>query len=60
MQSFKRIFLAGLLVATLPMIAACEREGPAERAGKSVDRATERTGEAIQDTGRAIERKANP
>jgi len=59
MQRFKRIFMAGLLVASLPVISACHNEGPAERAGKQVDRATERTGEAIQDTGRAIERKAN-
>ncbi|MFA5531424.1 MAG: hypothetical protein WDA11_12230 [Thiohalomonadaceae bacterium] len=39
------LFAAAILAATL---AACEREGPAERAGESVDEGVERAGEEIE------------
>jgi hypothetical protein len=45
-------------------LAGCSAaEGPAERAGRSVDRAAERTGEALggaaRDTGAALGRAGN-
>ena len=41
-----------LLAAAL--VAACDREGPLERAGESVDRAAERAGDKIE---RATDRR---
>lgn len=64
MPNFLRILmLPALLTITL---AACEREGPAERAGRSLDRA----GESVRDTvdpprgpvermGRSVDRAVN-
>ena len=39
------ILCAGLLFG----LAACEKEGPAEKAGRSVDRAVEKVGKSIED-----------
>lgn len=44
--------IAGLMFAGL---SGCEREGPAERAGKAIDEAVEDAGEALEDAGEAIE-----
>lgn len=46
--------IAGLMVAGL---SGCEREEPAERAGKAIDEAVEDAGEALEDAGEAIEDK---
>lgn len=46
-------FAAALLASTL---AACEREGPAERAGESVDEGVERAGEEMERAGEGMER----
>ena len=51
---FMGVLLAGLFLAGL---SGCEREGPAERAGKAIDEAVEDTGEALEDAGEAIEDK---
>jgi len=34
---------------------ACDREGPAERAGKAIDQAAEDASEAAKDAGKAVE-----
>lgn len=39
------IFCAVLLLG----LAACEREGPAEKAGRSIDRAAKDVGDAVKD-----------
>lgn len=39
---------AGLLTA---LLSACEREGPAERAGEEIDRTVEEAGEAMEKAG---------
>ena len=38
-----------LAVFVLTALTACEREGPAERAGEAVDRAVERAGDKIEN-----------
>jgi len=38
---------AGLVLGA----TACEREGPAERAGKSVDRAVDKAGDTLERAG---------
>ena len=50
------------LAAALAMmlaVAACEKEGPAERAGKSVDNAVENTGEKIEPAGEKVQDAAD-
>ncbi len=37
-----------LLVATVLLLGACEKEGPMERAGEQVDEAVEETGDALE------------
>lgn len=49
-------FVSAIALAT----AACQpHEGPAERAGKSVDNAAERAGQKIENAGERIEDAAN-
>jgi hypothetical protein len=50
--------LSLLLPASLALgLSACEREGPAERAGERVDRAADRAGDSVERAGdRARER----
>lgn len=46
-------FAMGILVAAL---SACQKqEGPAEHAGKEIDKAVEKTGEQIEKAGDKIE-----
>lgn len=40
------VLSTGLMVVSL---AACHKEGPAERAGKSIDQAVEKAGDKIKD-----------
>jgi predicted small secreted protein len=46
------------LVAALALLAGCNRNesgGPAEKAGRSVDRALDKTGQAIEKAGRELQ-----
>lgn len=45
----RKLILMILLGLSTTMFAACEQEGPMERAGKKVDRAVDDTGNAIDD-----------
>lgn len=42
----------GVLFATLP---GCQKEGPAERAGKEVDQTVEKVGQQIEKAGDSIQ-----
>jgi hypothetical protein len=42
------VLAAAMLIAGL---AGCQKEGPAESAGKKVDRAIDKTGQAIENAG---------
>lgn len=44
-----RTLTTAALVALALTLAACEREGPAERAGKAVDNAVSKAGETLDD-----------
>jgi hypothetical protein len=48
--------LAALTAATVLGLGlgACERKGPAERAGERIDETVEETGERIEETGEDI------
>ncbi|WP_207792119.1 hypothetical protein [Siccirubricoccus phaeus] len=57
------LLMAALLLTTL---AACEREGPAERAGRNLDRAGEQVRDAVdpprgpvERLGRSVDRAVN-
>lgn len=47
----KRIGLALLAGAAALSLAACEKKGPAERAGEKVDKAVDHAGDAVKDAG---------
>lgn len=42
----------------LGSLSGCEHEGPAERAGKSIDQAAERTGDKVEQAGESLRDKA--
>jgi hypothetical protein len=43
--------MVALLTFTAFGLAGCEKEGPAERAGKQVDEAVDDAGDAVKDAG---------
>jgi predicted small secreted protein len=47
----KTLGLAAIVAAFSLTLAACEQEGPAERAGKAVDNAVDTAGDKIEDAG---------
>lgn len=50
-MSYKKL-LSAIWVALIVMgLAACDKKGPAERAGERIDNATERAGDKIEDAG---------
>jgi hypothetical protein len=49
------LFSASSLVAAAAILVACEREGPAEQAGKKIDNAAKDTGKAIEDAGKKVQ-----
>jgi hypothetical protein len=50
----EKALLVALSLAFLAL-AGCEREGPAERAGKQIDSATERAGEKVERAGEKVQ-----
>jgi predicted small lipoprotein YifL len=57
MKILRKTASASLIVlASLAALSGCQRqEGPAERAGKEVDKAVEKVGEQIEKAGDSIE-----
>jgi len=51
------IFIALIILSA--GIAACEKEGPAEKAGEKVDEAIEQAGDKIEEAGDKIEKKTD-
>lgn len=59
MSSMRKLALALTLGLGTLGLAACEdNEGPAERAGESIDNAAERAGEAMEDAGENVQEEA--
>ena len=46
-----RLLVLPAAVAMSLVAVGCDREGPAERAGESVDRGVEKTGDALERAG---------
>ena len=56
MKPVKILSAALVISALLVALSGCERqEGPMEKAGKSVDNATESVGEHVENAGEAIQ-----
>ena len=55
-QGILAALLAGLMLAGL---SACEKEGPAEKAGKAIDEAASNVTEEANDTMEAIKKKTD-
>jgi predicted small secreted protein len=59
MKPVKILSAALVISALLVALSGCEKqEGPMEKAGKSVDNATESVGEHVENAGEAIQDKA--
>jgi hypothetical protein len=56
-RGWGRAALAALLAGGV--LAACDNDGPAERAGEKIDDAARNVGEGLRDAGREIQRKAD-
>ncbi|EWY42612.1 hypothetical protein N825_01660 [Skermanella stibiiresistens SB22] len=61
-STLRRVALGTFLVLGVPALAACDNEGPAERAGESIDNsvsnAAKQTGQAMENVGNAIQDKS--
>lgn len=55
MQIEKPWYITAVLLVVASMLGACEREGPAERAGERIDESAERAGDRIEDAGDRLE-----
>lgn len=43
-----------VIVIALAALAACNREGPAEKAGRQVDKAVDKAGQVIEKAGESV------
>ena len=55
MKPTKTIATALIMVTLLVALPGCEKQGPAEKAGESIDNATEKLGKKVEDAGDAIQ-----
>jgi hypothetical protein len=51
MQLFKTLAVALCASLYLITLVGCEQEGPAEKAGKKIDRAADDAGDEVEDAG---------
>lgn len=51
--------LAGISVLLVALLAACDKPGPMETAGKNIDQAVDKTGDKIEDTADKVKDKIN-
>ena len=49
----------GIFLSLVLVFSGCEQEGPAERAGETIDEAVESVGDAIEDAGESVQDAAN-
>lgn len=59
MKQIKALFLAVALFGSAGVLAACEEEGPAEKAGEELDNAGEEMGEALEEFGDEVEEQTD-
>ncbi|HET9736285.1 MAG TPA: hypothetical protein VFP62_13525 [Burkholderiales bacterium] len=54
MRTISALAAALLLAFAVAGLSACEKKGPAERAGEAVDKAAKDTGDALKEAGDKI------
>jgi len=52
----KAMYMAVLVLA----LAGCQKEGPAEKAGRSIDKAAEKTGQAMDKAAKNVRDAVTP
>lgn len=57
MRRFSRVLVAAAIGFSLRTVACHKEEGPAERAGKEIDKATDDTSDAMRDAGKKLGEK---
>lgn len=55
MISIAKIFFAALTMSALMALGGCQKEGPAERAGKQVDKAVDNAGRQLEKAGDRVQ-----
>jgi len=55
MKPGKNVSAALVIGALLAALSGCQKEGPAERAGKEVDKATDTVGRQVEKAGESIQ-----
>lgn len=59
MIKISKNIIAALVVSLLIMgISGCKKEGPMERAGKSIDKTVEKGGDQVEKAGKKIQEEA--
>ena len=59
-MKLSRMLSTALIMSTLLVaLPGCEKQGPAEKAGESIDKATDTLGEKVEDAGEAIQDAAD-
>jgi len=48
-NTLKKIFIFIAIVSVVVVFSACEKEGPAEKAGEKIDKTVEKAGEKIEE-----------
>ena len=59
MIATKKLAILLLVVGLGFGIGACERKGPAERAGEQIDKAVEGAGDKVEQAGEKVEEKTD-
>ncbi|MDT8384336.1 MAG: hypothetical protein RRB22_07970 [Gammaproteobacteria bacterium] len=57
MKPVQIVSAALVVIALFVALPGCEKQGPAEKAGESIDNAAEKAGDKIEEAGDAIEDK---
>jgi hypothetical protein len=58
MPRMNRLQVMVALGLALSVLAGCEQQGPAQKAGEKVDKAVDQTGKTMQKTGEKVEEAA--
>ena len=56
-MNIKKFLIIAAIALSLFAFAACESEGPAEKAGKKIDQTVKKAADSAKETGEAIQEK---
>lgn len=55
----KTLFVSIAIAALVPLLAACERQGPAEKAGRQIDQAADKAARGVEKAGQNVRDAVN-